>query len=374
MSTSAVIARLDRLPAAALLTDTVVIARRNLTRTRRTPQTAVAAVTSPVLFLILMRLVFAGAIHVPAMTYTDYLVPAMLVQNVIFGGMQSATGLALDVNAGLMDRFRSLPTPASAPLAGRSLSDLALQLLATGLAIAAGLAVGFRFHAGALSCLLGAGLLILISLSLFWLFAALGISTQNPETIQFDHTDLLLVPVRLQRVHPSRHPAALAPGLRSQPAGQHLQQCPPGIDPGTRRGTRPRARHHLSRRRSHRVVRRDRCRLRRNHPPSLQANVTCHQPTAALARHRSPPSESTKGNPHEGSLDTPHSEPPPVPPRMGKSAPPHAGRQTAQHEPLATPEGRQYRILITTNTAARPGRVARLTRRHSVRLVDGCPR
>jgi ABC-2 type transport system permease protein len=184
MSTSAIPARPDRLPAAALLTDTIVITRRNLTRTRRTPQVAVAAVTSPVLFLILMRLVFAGAIHIPAMTYTDYLVPAMLIQNVIFGGLQSATGLALDVNGGLIDRFRSLPTPALAPLTGRGLSDLALQLLATALAVAAGLAVGFRFHASILSCLLGVGMLILISQSLFWLFAALGIGTQNPETIQ----------------------------------------------------------------------------------------------------------------------------------------------------------------------------------------------
>jgi hypothetical protein len=41
MSTSAITARPDRLPATALLTDTVVIARRNLTRTRRTPQVAV---------------------------------------------------------------------------------------------------------------------------------------------------------------------------------------------------------------------------------------------------------------------------------------------------------------------------------------------
>jgi hypothetical protein len=34
------------------------------------------------------------------------------------------------------------------------------------------------------STLLGVGMLILISQSLFWLFAALGIGTQNPETIQ----------------------------------------------------------------------------------------------------------------------------------------------------------------------------------------------
>jgi ABC-2 type transport system permease protein/oleandomycin transport system permease protein len=184
MSTGAITTRPGRLPSAALLTDTIVITRRNLTRTRRTPQTAIAAVTSPILFLVLMRLVFGGAIRIPGMTYTDYLVPAMLIQNLVFGGLQSAAGLALDVNAGLMDRFRSLPTPALSPLTGRSLSDLALQLLAAALAIAAGLAVGFRFHASVPSCLLAASLLILISLSLFWLFAALGIGTRNPETIQ----------------------------------------------------------------------------------------------------------------------------------------------------------------------------------------------
>jgi ABC-2 type transport system permease protein/oleandomycin transport system permease protein len=175
---------LDRLPVTARFTDPVVIARRNLLRTQRTPQAAVAAVTSPVLFLLLMRLVFAGAIHIPDMAYIDYLVPAMLIQNVIFGGLQASTGLAIDVNSGLMDRFRSLPTPASAPLLGRSFADLGLQLVAAALTVVAGVAVGFRFHGDALSCLVAVALLILISLSLFWAFAGLGLATKNPETVQ----------------------------------------------------------------------------------------------------------------------------------------------------------------------------------------------
>ncbi|MBN9611672.1 MAG: hypothetical protein BGO26_05210 [Actinobacteria bacterium 69-20] len=182
MSTAA--NQLDRLPAAAWFTDPLVIARRNILRTRRTPQAAVAAITSPVLFLLLMRLVFGGAIHIPQMTYVDYLVPAMLVQNVIFGGLSAATGLALDVNSGLIDRFRSLPTPAVAPLLGRSLSDLALQMLAAALTLIAGVAIGFRFHADTVSYLIAIGLLILISLSMFWVFAALGLATKNPETVQ----------------------------------------------------------------------------------------------------------------------------------------------------------------------------------------------
>lgn len=175
---------LGQLPLSARLTDPLVIARRNLLRTRRTPQAAIAAVTSPVLFLLLMNLVFGGAIHIPGMTYIDYLVPAMLVQNIIFGGLQASTGLAIDVNSGLIDRFRSLPTPPSAPLIGRSIADLGLQLLATALALVAGVALDFRFHGSAPSCVVAIALFILMSLCLFWVFAALGLATKNPETVQ----------------------------------------------------------------------------------------------------------------------------------------------------------------------------------------------
>jgi ABC-2 type transport system permease protein/oleandomycin transport system permease protein len=177
-------AGLDRLPAAARVTDALVIARRNLLRTKRTPQAAIAALTSPVLFLVLMRLVFAGAVHVPDMTYVDYLVPAMLVQNVVFGGLSSATGLAVDISSGLIDRFRSLPTPGSAPLLGRSIADLVLQLLGAALALGAGVAVGFRAHSNAVSYVVFAGLVVLMSLSVFWVFAALGLATKSAETVQ----------------------------------------------------------------------------------------------------------------------------------------------------------------------------------------------
>lgn len=175
---------LDRLPLLAWLNDPLVIARRDLLHIRRTPQTAIAAVSSPVVFLVLMRVVFSGAVKAPAMTYVDYLVPAMLIQNVVFGGLQSATGITLDVSSGLIDRFRSLPTPTSAPLLGRSISSLCVQLVGAVAAVAAGMAVGFRFHADAGSALAGTGLLVLMSLSTFWVFAAVALATRNAETVQ----------------------------------------------------------------------------------------------------------------------------------------------------------------------------------------------
>jgi ABC-2 type transport system permease protein len=174
----------DKLPILSRLTDSAVIARRGLLRTFRTPQTAIPALISPILFLVLFRFVFGGAIHIPGMTYVDYLVPAMLIQNIVFGGMNSATGLALDAKDGILDRFRSLPTPRSAAITGKGLSDLALQFVAHLLTIVAGVAIGFRFHADLGSCLGAFGLLVVIGASLFWVFAAMGLGTRNPEAVQ----------------------------------------------------------------------------------------------------------------------------------------------------------------------------------------------
>jgi ABC-2 type transport system permease protein len=172
------------LPASARLTDAWVLARRGLLRTLRTPQAAIAAVTSPVLFLVLFRYVFGGAIHITGLSYAGYLVPAMLIQNIVFGGFTSAAGVAQDARDGVLDRFRSLPSPPSAFLTGRCLSDLAVQWIAHALTIGAGFAIGFRIHASAASCAAAAGLLILTGISFFWVFAAIGLSTRNPETVQ----------------------------------------------------------------------------------------------------------------------------------------------------------------------------------------------
>jgi ABC-2 type transport system permease protein len=181
---TAAAARPDRLPATAFVTDPVALARRQLLRLARTPQAAIAAVTSPVLFLTLFRYVFGGAIPVPGLPYVDYIVPAMLVQDLIFLGFTSAAGLAQDAGHGILDRLRSLPTPRSSLLAGRALADLLVGAAAVALTVATGLVIGFRFGAGPGSVVAGFAMMIVIALTLFTVFAAIGLGTRNPETVQ----------------------------------------------------------------------------------------------------------------------------------------------------------------------------------------------
>src|SRR5438067_13377907 len=122
---------------------------RNLVTLLRLPQLLVFATIQPVLFVLMFRYVFGGAIHVPHVSYVDYLMPGIFVQAVSFGATQTGVGLAEDLGKGMIERFRSLPMTRSAVLAGRTLADLARNLFVVLLMVGVGFLVGFRLHTNA---------------------------------------------------------------------------------------------------------------------------------------------------------------------------------------------------------------------------------
>jgi len=92
-----------------LVSDTLVIAERNLIRFPRNPELLLEFTVMPIMLVLLSRYVFGGAIETPGYSYVDFLVPGVVVQNIAFGGFVTAIGLNEDVHKGLIDRFRSLP-------------------------------------------------------------------------------------------------------------------------------------------------------------------------------------------------------------------------------------------------------------------------
>ena len=112
-----------------LVTDTLILAERNLVRLPRAPDLLLAFTVQPIMFVLLFRYVFGGAIKTPGYSYVDFLIPGIIVQNIAFGGFVTALGLNEDVHKGLIDRFRSLPMSRAAVLAGRTISDIATNLL-----------------------------------------------------------------------------------------------------------------------------------------------------------------------------------------------------------------------------------------------------
>jgi len=103
---------------------------------------------------------------------------------VLFGGAQTAVGLATDLKEGVIDRFRTLPMARSAVLAGRTLADLVRNILIVIVMVVVGVLVGFRFH-GSFVDNVGALLLVLFfGYAFSWVFAAVGLAVKDPETAQ----------------------------------------------------------------------------------------------------------------------------------------------------------------------------------------------
>src|SRR6202020_55180 len=139
-----------------LVTDTMIIAEQNLIRLPRAPDLLLAFTVQPIMFVLLFRYVFGGAIKTPGFAYVDYLIPGIIVQNIAFGGFVTALGLNEDLHKGLIDRFRSLPMARPAVLAGRTLADVVTNLLSVVVLVITGLIIGFSFsHTSALEVIAG---------------------------------------------------------------------------------------------------------------------------------------------------------------------------------------------------------------------------
>ena len=166
------------------IVDTVDVAGRNLRSMLRMPQALIFALIQPVLFVLLFRFAFGGAIHVPGIPYVDYLIPGVFGQSVAFGALGTAVGLATDLRSGLLERFRTLPMSRVAVLAGRTVADLARSLGVVAILAGVGFAVGFRVQTSALAFLAGLGLVALFGYALSWGCVSLGLRISDPEAAQ----------------------------------------------------------------------------------------------------------------------------------------------------------------------------------------------
>jgi ABC-2 type transport system permease protein len=178
---------------AAFATAAAQSARRTFLQYLRTPQLLVLPTITGAMFLFIFRYVFGGAIDAGNVDYVDFLVPGFLLTTILWTGMNVPAGVAEDAASGVHDRFRSLPIPRAAVVAGRSLADGALTSWTLLVNAALGFAVGFRTH-GDLTAVVGAFVLMLVVTYVFsWVFLTLGLVGGNAQAAQGMST-LIVVP------------------------------------------------------------------------------------------------------------------------------------------------------------------------------------
>lgn len=199
--------------------DNVAMTWRNLTVIRRVPQLLVFAIVQPLVFVLMFRYVFGGAIQVPGGDYVNYLMPGIFVQTVVFGAINTAVGLAEDKNKGLLERLRSLPMARSAVLGGRVAADSVRNAVVVVLMLIVGYIVDFRPTGSFLEMVAAIALMVLFGLSMCWIFAVIGLVVPNGEAAQAAAFPLLapLVFASNAFVDPSTMPSWLAWWAERQP-------------------------------------------------------------------------------------------------------------------------------------------------------------
>ncbi len=164
--------------------DILVLARRSILRIIRAPDLLLSFTVQPIMFVLLFVYVFGGAISTPGYDYVDFLIPGIIIQTMSFGGFVTALGLSEDLKKGLVDRFRSLPMSRAAVLAGRTLADIATNMISLVVMIIVGLIAGFSFGASFMHVIAGVGLALLFGYAFSWVFAFVGLSASSPEASQ----------------------------------------------------------------------------------------------------------------------------------------------------------------------------------------------
>jgi ABC transporter DrrB family efflux protein len=170
---------------ASVASDNLILAWRNLVKFRRNRRLMLMSTVQPLIQMIMFAFVFNSVAKVPGVPYKQFVVPGVLVQTVALAAMRTGVAVSVDLDTGMMDRFRTLPIARSAVLVGRTLSDTArigIQTLI--LVLIAVVLIGFRFEDGWVRGIGAVAVIVIFGLALTAFAGWVGLRVDDPETAQ----------------------------------------------------------------------------------------------------------------------------------------------------------------------------------------------
>ncbi len=180
--------------AAAAVSDSLVMVGRSLRHAVRQPEIVMLGAALPVGIMLLMTVVFGGALDTGGGPYIDYVVPGVLLLVSGYGAAQTAVSVTSDMSLGIVARYRTMPMVPSAVLTGHVVGSVLRNLVSIALALATAFAVGFRPTAGIAGWAAALGLLTLYVLAVSWLSAAAGLVARTVEGASAVSFALLFLP------------------------------------------------------------------------------------------------------------------------------------------------------------------------------------
>jgi ABC-2 type transport system permease protein len=183
---TAVAADLDRGSGGALRfgRDTLLLTGRSLRAIPRVPERLLDVTIQPVIFILLFLYVFGSAIHVPGISYQDFMFPGILGQSLAFGVISAGTATATDMSEGVIDRFRSMPISRLSIVTGEVIGQFCEQVLGLVITVGVGLALGWNPSLTFLEGLELAALMILGLFAFTWTGVLFGMLVRSPDAVQ----------------------------------------------------------------------------------------------------------------------------------------------------------------------------------------------
>jgi len=168
----------------AYVRDTALLTARSLRALPRVPERLLDVTVQPIIFIVLFLYVFGAAIHVPGISYEDYMIPGIIGQSLAFGIIGAGVATSNDMNEGVIDRFRSLPISRLSVISAQVMGQFCEQVLGMVIVIGLGLALGWTPH---LTLVHGIELVGLIALGMFaftWAGVLFGMMVRSPDAMQ----------------------------------------------------------------------------------------------------------------------------------------------------------------------------------------------
>ncbi|MDP2586676.1 MAG: ABC transporter permease [Candidatus Komeilibacteria bacterium] len=168
-----------------LAVDLGVLIGRSLKHIFKNKDQLLGLTIQPIMFMLLFRYVFGGAIDTGGASYVNFLVAGILIQSAAFGALTTSLSVTTDLQKGIIDRLKSLPIVSWGVLMGHVTADLFRNVIQSTIMISVGLLVGFRPTASLVDWLAITGIIMLFTLAFSWIAAIMGLIAKTAEAVQW---------------------------------------------------------------------------------------------------------------------------------------------------------------------------------------------
>lgn len=172
-------------PRPSMVTDTAILAGRHLRLMSRRPASIISAVVLPLIFAVMFYVVFGTVVERRiGGDYGQYLLPAVILQAMLFTAMSAAILAVEDVTGGMIRRLRSMAVSPTAPVLGLVGAEMTRALLTIAVLLPAGAVMGFTLGGGVLASLGFVVIALLFGAVVCTGFVAIGFAAGKVDSVQ----------------------------------------------------------------------------------------------------------------------------------------------------------------------------------------------